>query len=56
MMVQCNKNCKTCRRLNVRTDKKGYPYGYDCLKYEDSVFPSEFESTKEFHTNVQVSS
>lgn len=49
-MVKCNKNCKKCKQLNVRTDDKGYPYGYDCLKYGDSVFQYEFESTKEFKT------
>ena len=47
-MVKCNKNCNKCRKLNVRTDEKGYPYGYDCLKYGDSVFQDKFESTKEF--------
>lgn len=54
-MVKCNKNCKKCKQLNVRTDDKGYPYGYDCLKYGDSVFQYEFESTKEFKTEEEFS-
>ena len=49
-MIQCNKNCNKCKRLNIRTDDKGYPYGYDCMKYGDSVFQNEFENTKEFRT------
>ena len=54
-MVKCNKNCNKCNQLNVRTDDKGYPYGYDCMKYGDSVFRSEFESTKEFRTKEDFS-
>ena len=34
--------------MNVRTDRKGYPFGFDCLKYGDSVFPKDMESTKTF--------
>lgn len=34
----CNRNCQTCKNLNGRTDDKGYPFGYECLKYGDSVF------------------
>ena len=49
-MIKCNKNCNKCRQLNIRTDEKGYPYGYDCLKYGDSVFQDKFENTKEFRT------
>lgn len=49
-MIQCNKNCNKCKQLNVRTDDNGYPYGYDCMKYGDSVFEADFESTKEFKT------
>lgn len=44
----CNKNCLKCNRLNVKTDYKGYPWAYECMKYGDSVFPNEFDSTKEF--------
>ena len=49
-MIQCNKNCNKCKRLNIRTDDKVCGYGYDCLKYGDSVFQNEFESTKESRT------
>lgn len=50
-MIQCDEDCNKCVQLNIRTDNKGYPYGYDCLKYENSVFQSEFESTKVFKTS-----
>lgn len=46
--ITCNRNCNKCRSLNAKTDDKGYPWGYDCLKYGDSVFQEDFESTKEF--------
>ena len=49
-MVQCNRNCNKCKQLNVRVDDKGYPYGYGCMKYGDSVFWYEFKDTKEFKT------
>lgn len=47
-MIQCNRNCKKCKQLNVRTDDKGYPFAYDCIKYKNSVFVEDFENTKEF--------
>lgn len=47
-MVECNKDCSKCKQLNGRTDDKGYPFGYDCMKYGDSVFREEFSSTKVF--------
>lgn len=47
-LVTCGKNCKNCRHLNVKIDNKGYPWGYDCLKYGDSVFEKDFTSTKSF--------
>lgn len=45
-MEKCSRDCEKCRRLNTKVDAKGYPWGYDCLKYGDSVFKSEFKSTK----------
>lgn len=42
---------KQCKYLNARTDDKGYPYGYECLKYEDSVFEDEFTNSKIFKTH-----
>lgn len=47
-MVECNRNCEKCRYLNGRTDDKGYPFGYDCLKHGDSVSKKDFGSTKTF--------
>ncbi len=46
--IQCSKDCSKCRHLNGRVDDKGYPYGYDCLKYGDSVFREDFKNTKTF--------
>lgn len=48
LLVECNKDCSKCKQLNGRTDDKGYPFGYDCMKYGDSVFREEFSSTKVF--------
>lgn len=47
-MVTCSRDCEKCKQLNVKVDDKGYPWGYECLKYGDSVFPEKFGSTKEF--------
>lgn len=54
-MVICNRNCKKCRHLSGRTDDKGYPFGYDCLRYQDSVFFEQFDKTKVFdlHQNAK---
>lgn len=49
--IKCNKDCSKCNELNTRTDSKGYPFGYECLKYSDTVFKKDFESTKEFKNN-----
>lgn len=49
-MIKCNKDCNKCNHLNIRTDNKGYPFGYECMKFGDSVFMSDFTSTKEFKT------
>ncbi len=48
-MIKCNKNCTNCKYLNGKTDDKGYPYAYECLKYGDSVFINKFKDTKEFN-------
>ena len=53
VMVQCNRNCEKCKQLNVKTDDKGYPFSYECMKYEDSVFLYEFGNTKEFKETCQ---
>lgn len=44
----CNKDCLKCSLLNTKTDSKGYPWGYDCLKYGDSVLQKDFSNTKFF--------
>lgn len=46
--IKCNKDCNKCNRLNIKVDDKGYPWGYECLKYGDSVFKENFQDTKEF--------
>lgn len=47
-MVECNKDCGKCKQLNGRTDDKGYPFGYECRKFGDSVFMEQFGNTKMF--------
>lgn len=47
-IVQCNRDCSSCQQLNTKTDKNDIPWGYDCLKYGDSIFNTEFTSTKQF--------
>lgn len=54
MEIMCNKNCKTCKHLNTKVDAKRYPYGYECMKYYDSVFRNKFEDTKEFTTRKEI--
>lgn len=46
--IQCNKECNNCKYLGARTDEKGYPFGWECLKYNDSINKEDFQSTKEF--------
>ena len=29
----CNKDYSKCNHLNRKTDDKGYPWGYECMKY-----------------------
>lgn len=48
-MSECNKDCTKCKHLSGRTDGKGYPFGYECLKYGDSVFKEKFGDTKIFY-------
>jgi len=49
-LVECNKDCNKCKYLSGRTDDKGYPFGYECMKYKDSVFEGHFKNTKIFKT------
>lgn len=48
-MIKCDKECDSCKELNTRVDDKGYPYGFECMKYGDSVSRDDFHSTKEFN-------
>lgn len=47
-IVLCNKNCDKCRNLSGSVDGKGIPYVYECMKYKDTVFKEQFNSTKAF--------
>lgn len=49
-LVQCSKNCENCKYLSGRTDNKGYPFGYECMRYGDSVFKEQFKGVKVFKT------
>lgn len=52
-MIQCNKDCLKCKHLNTRTGyNSSYPFGYECMRYGDSVFSYQFHSTKVFSTNT----
>ena len=36
--VKCNKDCHKCRKYgSAKTDDKGYPFGYECLKYDEVI-------------------
>lgn len=43
--IVCNKKC---RSLNGRAEKNGQPWGYECLKYGDTVEADQLHSTKTF--------
>ena len=47
-MAICDRDCGKCSRLNIKVDKLGYPWGYECLKYGDSVIRKNFKDVKEF--------
>ena len=48
LMAICDRDCEKCSRLNIKVDKLGYPWGYECLKYGDSVIRKNFKDVKEF--------
>lgn len=36
--IKCNKDCRQCHKYgSAKTDDKGYPFGYECLKYNESI-------------------
>lgn len=45
---RCNKNCQKCMQLNGRTDDLGYPFMFECMKYDREIKPNEFTESKEF--------
>lgn len=45
---ECNKDCNKCKSLNTKVDSRGYPWGYECLKYGNSVLQEDFRNTKAF--------
>lgn len=47
-VVYCKRDCLTCKNLNTRVDDKGYPFAYECIKYDGSAFKHEFKSKKGF--------
>lgn len=55
LLIECNKDCNTCKQLNNKTDDKGYPFGYECMKYGDSVFLEQFGDSKVFKTEKDLS-
>ena len=46
--IVCNRNCEKCRSLNGRAEKNGQPWGYECLKYGDTIEADQLHSTKTF--------
>lgn len=46
--ITCNRDCEKCRNLSGRAEKNGQPWGYECLKHDDTVEKSQFHSTKTF--------
>lgn len=48
-MAECNRNCERCRSLNYKTDNNGYPWSYECMKYNDTVDRHKFTETKVFN-------
>lgn len=47
-IVTCNKNCNKCKYLNSKSERNGQPWRYECLKYNDIVEVTQFQSTKIF--------
>ncbi len=45
---RCNKDCRICLQRNGRTDALGYPFMFECMKYDREIKVSEFQETKEF--------
>lgn len=47
--VKCIKDCRKCNKYNsARTDDKGYPFGYECLKYNEAIDLQDVSKEKVF--------
>jgi hypothetical protein len=48
MKIVCNKNCRKCGKLNAKTDDKGYPWAWECLKFNERIPQERLERSKTF--------
>lgn len=48
MKITCNKNCRKCGKLNAKTDDKGYPWAWECLKFNERIPQERLEHSKTF--------
>ena len=46
--IKCGKDCRECEQGSVRIDNKGYPFGYECLKYKEDIGIEEVTEEKIF--------
>lgn len=47
--VKCSKDCRKCNKYgSARTDDKGYPFGYECLKYNEAIDLQDVNKEKVF--------
>ena len=47
--VRCNKDCRKCKKEgSAKTDGKGYPFGYECLKYNQAINLQDIDKEKVF--------
>lgn len=35
--IKCTRDCTKCSSASARTDAKGYPFGIECMKYNDCL-------------------
>lgn len=48
-MLMCNKDCHRCKKYaSICVDAKGYPFRYECLKYNEYISIQELSNTKYF--------
>lgn len=46
--IVCGRDCEKCKSLNGRAEKNGQPWGYECMKYGDTIDKDQLHSTKTF--------